>query len=75
MKKVLVKMNNFTDITTFVKQAAEVIGDVTLYKGRYAIDGKSIMGIMSIDVSTGFYVEYPAEATIFDSYVQQFIVK
>ena len=32
-------------------------GDVTLFSGRYIIDGKSIMGILSMDLSKPIKVE------------------
>lgn len=67
-----IKMTNITDLTTFVVNASKVVGDVIVRKGKYVIDGKSLMGLMSIDVSTGATVEYPAEAKEFDIYVQQF---
>lgn len=67
-----IKMTNITDLTTFVVNASKVEGDVIVRKGKYVIDGKSLMGLMSIDVSTGATVEYPEEAKEFDAYVQQF---
>lgn len=69
-----IKMTNITDLTTFVVNASKVEGDVIVHKGKYVIDGKSLMGLMSIDISTGAAVEYPTEAAEFDAYVQNFEV-
>ena len=71
-KSKFIKMNNVTDVMNFVKEASKIEGDVTVLKGRYIIDGKSIMGVMSIDMSTGMIVEYPADAVDFENFISQF---
>lgn len=72
MKNKFIKMNNVTDISSFVNEASKVEGDITIVKGRYVINGKSIMGVMSIDISTGATVEYPAEAADFEKFITKF---
>lgn len=71
-KSKFIKMNNVTDVMNFVKEASKIEGDVTVLKGRYIIDGKSVMGVMSIDMSTGMTVEYPADAVDFENFISQF---
>lgn len=71
-KSKFIKMNSVTDVMNFVKEASKIEGDVTVLKGRYIIDGKSIMGVMSIDMSTGMTVEYPANAVDFENFISQF---
>lgn len=71
-KSKFIKMNNVTDVMNFVKEASKIEGDVTVLKGRYIIDGKSIMGVMSIDMSTGMIVEYPADAVDFENFISKF---
>ena len=71
-KSKFIKMNSVTDVMNFVKEASKIEGDVTVLKGRYIIDGKSIMGVMSIDMSTGMTVEYPADAIDFENFISQF---
>lgn len=71
-KSKFIKMNSITDVMNFVKEASKIEGDVTVLKGRYIIDGKSIMGVMSIDMSTGMTVEYPADAVDFENFISQF---
>ena len=71
-KSKFIKMNNVTDVMNFVKEASKIEGDVTVLKGRYIIDGKSIMGVMSIDMSTGMTVEYPTDAIDFENFISQF---
>lgn len=71
-KSKFIKMNSITDVMNFVKEASKIEGDVTVLKGRYTIDGKSVMGVMSIDMSTGMTVEYPADAVDFENFISQF---
>ena len=71
-KSKFIKMNSVTDVMNFIKEASKIEGDVTVLKGRYIIDGKSIMGVMSIDMSTGMTVEYPADAVDFENFISQF---
>ena len=71
-KSKFIKMNSVTDVMNFVKEASKIEGDVTVLKGRYIIDGKSIMGVMSIDMSAGMTVEYPADAIDFENFISQF---
>ena len=72
MKKMYIAINTINKVTEFVQKASQVDGDVICSKGRYTVDGKSIMGIFSIDVSEGIVVEYPETATEFEEYISQF---
>ena len=74
MKKMYVAINTINKVTEFVQKASQVDGDVICTKGRYTIDGKSIMGVFSIDISEGIIVEYPETATDFEEYISQFKV-
>lgn len=71
-KSKFIKITSVNDVINFVKEASKIEEDVTVLKGRYVIDGKSIMGVMSIDMSTGMTVEYPAEAKDFENFISQF---
>ena len=74
MKKMYIAINTINKATEFVQKASQVDGDVICTKGRYTIDGKSIMGVFSIDISEGIIVEYPETATDFEEYLSQFKV-
>ena len=73
-KKMYVAINDINKITEFVQKASQVDGDVICTKGRYTIDGKSIMGVFSINTSEGIMVEYPETAIDFEEYLSQFKV-
>ena len=72
MKSLHIKINNISDVATFVRNASDVYGDVLIKKGKFVIDGKSLMGMFSLDLSTGVTVEYPEDATNFEDYINTF---
>lgn len=74
MKTKYIKINSLTDLTKFVKEASKVNGDVLIYRGKYCIDGKSMLGAMTIDISGKCKIEYPKNAIEFEKYIQQFEV-
>ena len=74
MKKMYIAINTINKATEFVQKASQVDGDVICTKGLYTIDGKSIMGVFSIDISEGIMVEYPETAIDFEEYLSQFKV-
>ena len=45
-----VDLCSINGVKEFVNKTAAFIGDVTLTSGRYVVDGKSIMGIFSLDL-------------------------
>lgn len=75
MKNKNIVINGINDVCDFIKASNLVDGDVTLVKGRYIVDGKSIMGVLSLDMTSPIHVEYPADANIFENAISQFIVE
>lgn len=63
------------DVYNFVRNAERVEGDVIISRGIYSINGKSILGVMSLDVTEPFKVEYPDDATSFNDYLLTFEAK
>jgi phosphotransferase system HPr-like phosphotransfer protein len=72
MKNTYIKVNGITDVTELVRMASLVDGDINCKKGRYCVDAKSIMGMFSLDLSTGAVIEYPDYATDFENYLSKF---
>ena len=73
-KSMFVKMTGIKDVTDLVKIATEVDGDIEVRKGRWCVDAKSLMGVMSIDMSGGAKIVYPSNAIDFENYIKQFEV-
>lgn len=74
MKTKTISIKTINDLVDFIKHTSAVKKDVTVKQGRYIIDAKSIMGMMSIDTSEPFEIEYPENDIIFDKYVNLFTV-
>ncbi|WP_270386986.1 HPr family phosphocarrier protein [Blautia hansenii] len=52
-----IKLNSVNNAALFVKQCGEFEEDIDYIHGRYVIDAKSIMGIMSTDLGESAKVE------------------
>ena len=50
MKKLNIKLESIQDVRDFVNIMASQTCDIDLSSGRYVVDGKSIMGIFSLDL-------------------------
>lgn len=51
MKNVKVSLNSIDKVKSFVNTTSQYSCDFDLISGRYVIDAKSIMGIISLDLS------------------------
>ena len=51
MKTVKISLNSIDKVKSFVNDIATFDNDFDLVSGRYVIDAKSIMGILSLDLS------------------------
>ena len=75
MESVKIKLIDIDEIREFVNEAMKVDGEVDVHKGRYVIDGKSIMGMMSIDVFSGIEFFFPPTAADFKLFLTRFTFK
>lgn len=57
MVETVIMLDNLDSVKEFNHAVLENHGDVTLFSGKYIIDGKSIMGILSMDLSKPIKVE------------------
>ena len=74
MKEMTISIKGLNDVYKFISQAQHTEGDITVRRGRYNVDGKSVMGIFSIDMSQDVTIIYPEEAIEFESFISQFQV-
>ena len=65
----LIYLDKIADISLFVEKAHKVAGDIIVRRGKFAVDGKSLMGIISLNPSEGVTVEYPEEETDFADFL------
>lgn len=75
MKRMKIQLTSADSIVDFVNYALKVDGDVIVTKGSISIDGTSLMGMFSLDITTPIDVEFPRKATKFKKYIEQFEIK
>lgn len=74
MKYMTISIKGLNDVYKFIQMAQEVEGDITVSRGRYSVDAKSVLGVFSLDMSQDVTVEYPEVATKFETFITQFQV-
>lgn len=60
--KKTIKLSSIDNVKRFVEVSCKVFGDVTISNKKYIVDGKSIMGIFSLNLMEPLTVEYPEDA-------------
>ena len=56
MKSVKIKLSTIADVRDFVNIVSKSDTEIDLTSGRYVVDGKSIMGIFSVDLTKPLHV-------------------
>ncbi len=70
-----IQLVNVDDVKRFVTAANKYDFEIDLTSGRYTVDGKSIMGIFSLDLSKEIILSASGATQEFIDEMQQFIVK
>ena len=67
----IVNLNHIDKLKAFVAIAEQLNGDVILKSGRYQVNGKSILGIISLDITKNLILELQDEDKyeLFDKFV------
>ncbi|NCB63273.1 MAG: HPr family phosphocarrier protein [Clostridia bacterium] len=71
-----IQLNSVSDIKLFVDAASRMDCDIDVLCGRYLVDGKSIMGLFSIDLSAPIEVEVhgsEAQCSLFQHSVEKLV--
>lgn len=55
------KVNTMEDIKTFVTYLNQFSGDVDVSSAQYVVDGKSILGVFSLDLEKPLTVKFHGE--------------
>lgn len=71
MKEAKIKLD-ISDVVDFVKAASECDFDIDINYNRILIDAKSILGVMSMDLSKVLTVKYYGENSNFESCLKKF---
>lgn len=55
-EKIPVQFKDVSDVNKFVNILSKFEGDFDLYCGRYCVDAKSILGIMTMDLRNPMFI-------------------
>ena len=69
MINLTIRLNTINDVKEFVNITNKYDFDIDLVCGRYAVDGKSIMGIFSLDLAKTIDVQ--AHAYTADNFIDE----
>ena len=70
-----VRIHGVTDAALFVEHAKEAKEDVIIRRGKFYVDGKSILGVLSLDMADGVLVEYNSDDKDFEDWLKKFKVR
>jgi len=73
MKETNIRLN-VSDVTEFVKAAMRCDFDIDLNYNRVLVDAKSILGVMSMDLSHVLTVKCYGESDAFDEVLKKYAV-
>ena len=69
-----IKLNAAEDVQEFVKAASKCDFDIDIYYNRFLIDAKSILGILSMDLTKVLTVDCHGENKEFERTLQKIAV-
>lgn len=61
MKTFKVSLNSIEKVSEFVKKVSKYEGSLDIAAGRYSVDARSVMGILSIDLSRVLELRVPED--------------
>lgn len=64
MKELFIKLETINDVKDFVNTAVSCPCEIYLFSGRYIVDGKSIMGVFSLDLTSPIRMELQGENAV-----------
>lgn len=68
----VIYLDKISDITQFAIEAQKIEGDVIARRGKFVVDAKSILGVISINPAEGMTVEYPEGEENFTHFLDEF---
>ena len=71
MKEMQIKLTGLEEVQNFTAAAQATNGDILVRRGKYIVDGKSFLGMLSLNCYQGVTVEYPAGAGGFEKTISQ----
>lgn len=69
-----IKLNEFEEVKDFVRSAEKCDFDVDISYNRIVIDAKSLMGVLSLDLTKELTVKYNEEDMHFSNILEKYAV-
>ena len=73
MASKMVKITTISDVKDLINYTRAVDGDVLIKKRTYVDDGTSILGVLSLDMSTPVEIVYPQNALELEGFLNNFL--
>ncbi len=71
MKQRIIRLSTLEDAKAFVTAAMKCDFDVDIFYNRVTIDAKSILGVLSLDLTKNLTVEYNGENEEFEDFLDR----
>ncbi|MCI6885786.1 MAG: HPr family phosphocarrier protein [Lachnospiraceae bacterium] len=71
MKEKKIRLTTLEDAKEFVKEAMKCDFDIDIYYNRVVIDAKSILGVLSLDLTKVLTVRMYGDNAAFDAYLER----
>ena len=68
--KLTLKLKDMEEVKRFVDITSQYSEDMALVHGRYVVDAKSILGVLSLDLTRVLTVQYSGENQEFEAYLE-----
>ena len=69
-----IRLKTINDVREFVKEAEKCEFDVDIFYNRIIVDAKSLLGVMSMDLTKPLTVKYSPEDCFFDKVLDKYAV-
>lgn len=74
MSEKKIRLSKITDVKEFVSAAGKCDFDIDVFYNRISIDAKSIMGVLSLDLSRVLTVKYGGQNAQFEDMLKKYAV-
>lgn len=74
MQERKIKLNELQDVKEFVSAAGKCDFDIDIFYNRVTIDAKSILGVLSMDLTHDLTVQYLGEDRSFETVLSKYAV-
>lgn len=71
MKQRKIRLSSIAEAKDFVSRAADCAFDINIFYNRVIIDAKSILGVLSLDLTQVLTVEFDGEDKKFEEFLEE----